>query len=243
MKKTIQILFSLFCLLLIASAVSAEEEINAIYGETYMCGDAYTMRIVAQPQMMAQISEKIGFYVYRRDPQTGRSVPYQINVRYGQQTEEDVMLLFRIQLRNLNPKTIEGLSPESFILTAKVRDRVLEYRPEVMTPFEISDDEWLYYLDAPDQYVYYMSRVLQDSITFDLADYWDPYMLSSKLFHSMRVWEIRLVYRVPSWLVGWDLHVNPQPMVADEELKTCDLTMHLPTIMNEITHETYKYIY
>ena len=242
MKKIRLILLSLVFLMVFSCSVMAEDEINATYGETYMCGDAFTMRIMTQPQMMAQISEKINICVYRLNQQTGRYVPYQINVRYGQQTEEDVMLVFRIQLRNLNPKMINGLSPESFILTGKVRDRIIEYQPEIMMPFDISDDEWYYYLDKYET-EYYLTRVVPDTITFDVADYWNPHMMSERVIDSMRVSEIRLVYRVPSWLVGWDLHVRPTPVEADDSLKTCDLVLHLPTIMNEITHETYKYIY
>ena len=242
MKKTMIVLVTLSFLLLCVSSVMAEEEINAVYGETYMCGNAYTARVVSQPQMMAQIAEKINAYVYRKNQQTGRYTPYQVNVRYGQQTEEDVLLTFRVQIRNLNPEKIQGLSSKSFILTGKVRDRVIQYEPEIMIPFTMKTEEWIYYLKR-NETLYYLNRTLPDSIIFDLADYWNPLLLSEKNIDSMRLQEIRLIYRVPSWLVGWDLHISPKPMTADSELKTCDLTLHLPTIMNEITRETYKYIY
>lgn len=244
MKKYL-LSFTLILLLAVCfSGVAAvTEEANAIYGETYLCGDAYTARIVTQPQMMAQTGEKIQYYVPYRNPQTGRYTAYQINVRYGTQTEEDVMLMFRFQLRNLNAHMVQGLAPESFILSGRVRDRVIEYKPEVMIPFIMEDDDWELPMIRAGLEAYYLSRAVADTVSFNINEYWNPLLLSEKGIDSMRVQEIRLIYRVPSWLVGWDLHISPKPMVEDSSLKTCDLVLHLPTIMNEITRETYKYIY
>lgn len=227
---------------LLFSSSFAEEEANVTYGETYLCGDAFTARIVQQPQMFAQSGEKIQYYVPRLNAQNRWSA-HQIYVQHGIQTEEDVMLVMRVQLRNMNSKQLQGLSAESFVLTGKVRDRVIEYRPEVMIPFVMQDDDWELPMIRAGLDAYYLARTTPDSITYNINDYWNPLLMEEKVIDSMRVWEIRLVYRVPSWLVGWDLHVRPAPVIADETLKTCDLTLHLPTIMNEITRETYKYIY
>ena len=242
MKKHFLFLAVVLMMAVVFSTVSAAEETNAIYGETYLCGDAYTARIVTQPQMMAKIGEKIQHYVYVYNPQTNSYSQFQINVQFGAQTEEDVMLMIRLQLRNLNAHTVQGLSPRSFVLSGKVRDRIIEYEPEVMIPFIMEDDDWRLPMIRQGVEAFRLNRTTPDTITYDINQYWNPWLMSEKNIDSMRVWEIRLVYRVPSWLVGWDLHINPQPMVDDEELKTCDLTLHLPTIINEITRETYKYI-
>ena len=244
MKNRILILIIILSFAFIALPVSSNEEINATYGETYMCGDAYTARIVTQPQMMAEIAEKIPYYVERRNPQTGRYEAYQIQVKYAQRTEEDILLLFRLQLRNLNELLIKGLSPDSFVLTGKVRDRVIEYKPEIMMPFIMEEEDWEISMIRAQVMAYkFTNRVPPYTITFDISDYWNPLLLNEKNIDSMRLQEIRLIYRVPSWLVGWDLHIHPKPMAEDSNLKTCDLVLHLPTVMNEITRETYKYIY
>ena len=242
MKKTLFFLTMLFVMALLVFPVLAEEEANVTYGETYLCGDAYTVRIGQQPQMFAQSGEKISYYIYMPNAQ-GRYSQHQIYVQHGKQTEEDVMLLIRLQLRNLNSKQLNGVSAESFILTGKVRDRVIEYRPEVMLPFVVSDDDWELPMILDGVAAYGLYRTTPDSITIDINEHWNPLMMEDKVLDSMRNQEIRLIYRVPSWLVGWDLHVRPAPVEADDSLKTCDLVLHLPTIMNEITHETYKYIY
>ncbi|MBQ6519404.1 MAG: hypothetical protein IJI14_11835 [Anaerolineaceae bacterium] len=243
MKKHILVLAVIFVLAVFFSTVLAEDEANATYGETYMCGDAFTARIVTQPQMMSQIIEKIAYYTFRQNMQTGRYSQYQINVLYGNQTEEDILLLIRLQIRNLNSKSVHGLSPESFKLTGKVRDRVIEYEPEIMMPFIVEDDDWELPMIRAGLPVANLTRGLAEFVTYDINDYWNPLLMNEKDIDSMRLQDIRLIYRVPSWLVGWDLHISPKPMTADSELKTCNLTLHLPTIMNEITRETYKYIY
>lgn len=239
MKKYFLIAAVVVILFASCLSVSAQEEANAVYMETYMCGDAYTFKIGAQPQMMSQITEKLNYFIYLRKNSTGKFAPYQLVVRYGKQTEEDVMLQFRIYLRNLNPVTIQGLSPDSFILTGKVRDRVIEYKPEVMMPFEY---DWGVPLKYAGINYYIASSGSNDTIVYEINDYWNPLEIKNTLIKSMRVQEIRLIYRVPSWLSGWDLHIKPQPMIPDPQLKSCDMILHLPTISNEITKETYKYI-
>ena len=243
MKKIILLLAVILVMTVFTQTVFADDEINAVYGETYMCGDAYTARVVTQPQMMSQIIEKIAYYYFKRNAQTGRFSQYQINVLYGNQTEEDVLLLVRLQIRNLNHKALQGVSPDSFILTGKVRDRIIEYEPEIMMPFVVEDEDWELPMIRGGLPAAHLTRGLAESVTYGINEYWNPLLLSEKNLDSMRVQEIRLIYRVPSWLVGWDLHIRPKPMTEDSELKTCDLTLHLPTIMNEITRETYKYIY
>ncbi len=241
MKKSIMIIASLLFLMLSLTSVMAEEETTAVYGETYMCGTAYTVRIVSQPQMMAQIAEKINYNVRRLDSQTQRYKPFQINARFGQQTEEDILLNFRIQIRNLNSKALSGLSSDSFILTGKVRDRIIEYTPEIMVPFVISEDDWLRFVRKINEPVYYLNHIVPDIVTFDWNKFMNPHLMEGKYIDSMRVQDIRLIYRVPSWLASWDLHIRPQAFSQNSGLKTCDLVLHIPTIINEITRETYKY--
>ena len=244
MKKSILILIIILLTAAFAAGVRAEEEVNTLYAETYMCGDAYTVSIVTQPQMMARIDEKLRLAVTMRNPKNGYWTPFQIMAVYGQNTDEDVMLNIRLMLRNLNAVTINGLSPESFILTGKVRDRVIEFRPEIMMPFAMDEDDWRIPLVRQQVEAYVLGRTVPDVTNFDVKDYWNPLLLDEKPFDPMRLNEIRLVYRIPSFLIGWELHVNPQPADGNTEgLRSCDLTMKLPTFKNEITGEIYKYIY
>ncbi len=254
MKSVYRLLIVLLVFTGITFSAKAEEETNAVYGETYLCGDAYTLRIVNQPQMMSELVEKANIDIgYKSTVRTFDNIYYylyteykQAAIRYGQQTEEEVILHLRVELRNLNAGSLQGLSPDSFILTGKVRDRVIEYKPVVMTPF-VMDNEWeLPMIRAKVEAMSPMNlvrRPISGTAIFDISKYWNPLLMSERNIDSMRVQEMRLIYRVPSWLVGWELHVNPQPMTADPELKTCNLVLHLPTIMNEITHETYKYVW
>ncbi len=244
MKKSVLILIIVLLTAAFVSSVFATDEVTVVYGETYMCGDAYTVSIMTQPQMMAKIDEKLNFFVYTTNPVTGRNTQYQIAALYGTNSDEDVLLNFRIKLRNLNSRAINGLSPESFILTGKVRDRVIEYKPEIMMPFFMGDDDWRVPLVRQQVEVYPLERPVTEVANYNVKDYWNPLLLEEKPFDSMRIKEIRLVYRIPSFLVGWELHVRPQPADGDTSgLRSCDLTMALPTFMNEITREVYKYIY
>ena len=237
--------------ILFASCLSgfAQEEANAVYMETYMCGDAYTFKIGAQPQMMSQITETIFDYIELSPPPNPEYWEEQYLIELGKQTEEDVLLQFRIYMRNLNPVTILGLSPESFILTGKVRDREIKYLPEVFIPYDYYD--WGLVIVTPWETREIKRVNLNSNIRrsthpektfYKIIDITDPQIMKNKSIESMRVQEMRLIYRVPSWLSGWDLHINPQPMIPDPQLKSCDMILHLPTISNEITKETYKYI-
>ena len=94
MKKTFFFLIMLFAMALLVFPGLAEEEANVTYGETYLCGDAYTVRISQQPQMFAQSGEKILYYLTLPNAQ-GLTTSHQIYVQHGKQTEEDVMLIIR----------------------------------------------------------------------------------------------------------------------------------------------------
>lgn len=245
MKKPIVILIIILLTAMFVSSIHAAEEVNAIYGETYMCGNAYTASIITQPQMMAKIDEKLPLAITMNNPSNGKRTDFQISAIYGRNTEEDVLLHFRIALRNLNSVTVSGLSPDSFILTGKIRDRVIEFKPEIMMPFVMDEKDWKIPLIRANVGVWSLERSIpQEVINYNIQDYWNPLLLNEKPFEPMRIKEIRLVYRIPSFLIGWELHVNPQPADGNTEgLRSCDLTLALPTFMNEITREIYKYIY
>lgn len=249
MKKYFLIAAILIILFASCLSGSAQDEANAVYMETYMCGDAYTFKIGAQPQMMSQIVVTVLDYdqvqpypnpVYSESP---------FIVELGKQTEEDVILLFRVYLRNLNKDTVHGLSPESFILTGKVRDRKITYTPEIFLPYDYYD--WVFYTiyggkwkatraNTNARIIHYPSYL--EKPFYKASQIMDEQYMKSKDIESMREQEMMLIYRVPSWLSGWDLHIKPQPMIPDPQLKSCDMILHLPTISNEITKETYKYI-
>lgn len=255
MKKSLFFVFISLLILLAAVPGFAQDEVNVLYGETYMCGDAYTVDIVGQPQMMAQVTEKLPFYQNLVDGVTGRYKSRQITVSYGMAGEDEVILHFRILLRSLNDISINGLSRESFKLIGNVRDRKIEYLPEVMMPFVVDSDDWELPIIRKNMEVYSITnRVPKDVVMFDINDYWNSKLLEEKPLLPLHTQEIRLVYRVPSFLVDWVLNVAPVPAngtledpagveYAGEEAKTCSLAMHLPTVKNEITNEIYKYIY
>ena len=239
MKKYILIVL-LFILSAFTFSISAQNDTNAVYLETYLCSDAYTIKIGAQPQMMSQITETIFDYLQLSPPPNPEYLETQYLVELGKQTEEDVLLQFRIILRNLNPVTVCGLKPNSFILSGKVRDREFQYIPEVFVPYDYYD--WGLNISRANL----NSRIIRypyiEKKFYKMANIMDPQIMKEKEIASMRVQEMRLIYRVPSWLSGWDLHIQPQPMIDDPNLKSCDMILHLPTISNEITRETYKYI-
>ncbi|MBQ4512332.1 MAG: hypothetical protein II969_05025 [Anaerolineaceae bacterium] len=255
MYKKAVILFIILLSACVFSAVSADNVVkNVTYGETYLCNDAYTIRIITQPQMVYQIIEKLNIDIgYKKTSLAIDNVYYylyreyrQAAVQYGRHRENnDILLNIRLEFRNLNAAAYHGLSPESFKLVGKVRDRKIEYTPEIMIPFNM-DTEWELPLiragveaKAPMEPT---KRLVKETVVFNLDRYWDTLLMKQKDIESMRVQEMRLMFRVPNWLFSWELHINPQPMIADDSLRSCEMIMPLSVIKNEVTGEIYKYV-
>ncbi len=251
MKKRNFILIMLLTALLSAK-IYAEEQVTVSYADTYLCGDAYTVSIVTQPQMMAQIDEKINYLyavntfirVFDRNnmTQVNFEKPYQIKVIYAKKTDNDVLLTIRVKLQSLNGRALNGLAPESFILTGQVRDRTIEFLPEIMMPFHMDDEDWEIPLIREKLAVFPLNHILSEAYPFYVSEHWNPLLMEEKKIESMFVKEIRLVYRVPVFLHDWVLHVDPQPADGDiEGLRFCRAGLKIPTIKNEITQELYMY--
>lgn len=252
MKKYYLIFIMILLSVMIFKITYAESEVEAGYAETYLCGDAYTVSIVTQPQMMALIEEKINYFyavntfiriIDRYDiKQVDFEMPYQIRAVYAKKTDEEVLLVFRVKLRSLNERSLNGLSPESFILTGQVRDRILEFRPEIMMPFNMEDEDWEIPLIREKLPVFPIRHIISNSTPFNVPDHWNPLLMEEKEIKPMFLKEIRLIYRVPVFLYNWKLHVDPQPADGNTEgLRSCSGALKLPTIKNEITQEVYKY--
>lgn len=256
MRKICAVLFVILLAAGIFSAASSENIVkNVTYGETYLCNDAYTVRIVNQPLMVYQIIEKLNMDIgYNKSMLAVDSVYYylykeyrQAAVQYGRHRQnDDILLNIRLEFRNLNPTALHGLSPESFKLVGKVRDRKIEYVPEIMIPYNMNAEWEVPLIRAGIEVKSPMEplkRVVKDTVVFNLDRYWDTLLMEKKDIESMRVQDMRLMYRIPSWLFGWELHIDPQPMTPDDSLKTCEMTLTLPVIKNEVTGEIYKYVY
>lgn len=256
MRKICAVLFVILLCAGIFSAVSAENFVkNVTYGETYLCNDAYTVRIVNQPQMVYQIIEKLNMDIgYKKSSLVVDSVYYylyreyrQAAVQYGRHLQnDDILLNIRLEFRNLNPVTFHGLTPESFKLVGKVRDRKIEYLPEIMIPYNMNAEWEVPLIKAGVEVKSPMEplkRIISDTVVFNLDRYWDTLLMEKKDIESMRVQDMRLMYRVPSWLFGWELHIDPKPMTPDDSLKKCEMILALPVIKNEVTGEFYKYVY
>lgn len=125
MKKLLPFLIILMTLCM-AAAVSADQNVHVVFGETYYCGDSFEVRIIDEPQMTTAIT---------RSPR-GRKV---IQAQAG---KYDILLQIHMHLRNMTPVVYQGLSPESFKLVGYVRGRPIPYYPEIMEPYDYGGREF-----------------------------------------------------------------------------------------------------
>lgn len=248
--RKINVLVLFFAMLfLILSSVDAQnsDEVSTLYGETYMCGDSFSVSIVSQPLMVSQTTEKLMYCDYYFNEAKGKNVRVQYVIDYGDAKGDEVLLSFRLKIRNINPVTIAGLAPESFLLTGQVRDRIFSYKPEVIMPYEADQSLWAGWLMRKGYTVYSLSNNPDEFQMLDVQDF-EPYYYSKVAFKPLRSLDIRLIYRVKPFLINWKMVIDPQDAGAfdvdgEAGLKPCSLTFRFPAVKNEITNEVYKYLY
>ncbi len=182
-------------------------------GEKYICGDSFEISIPNQPSTTSIVSRS----------------PYKhINVVYvhAEAGKGERLLQIRVQIRNLTPTIFNGLKPQSFMLTGYVRDRSIQYAPEIMEPFDYGNYE-AYTLYSPNHNEW---------------SYLPP----------LRMDDILLVYRINPILVNWELRISPQAKLGTSyeygsasyepiDLEPCDAIFKFPSIINSETNEVTKY--
>ena len=115
-KRTVVILFIILLPVCLFSAVSADNVVkNVTYGETYLCNDAYTIRIITQPQMVYQIIEKLNIDIgYKKTSLAVDNVYYYL---YKEKTAQKAPDRLTQQFLNLSKKNAAQRSGRITIIT------------------------------------------------------------------------------------------------------------------------------
>ena len=98
MKKN-PVILMIFLVLLAAASASADSEVTAVPGITYMCGDSFEVTIQDQPITASQFS---------------RASHALAEAGIGERLVE-----IRLIFRNLTPTVYNGFTPDSFSLTQR----------------------------------------------------------------------------------------------------------------------------
>ena len=112
------LILSIICLSIFGSA-AADQAISPVYGETYLCGDSFEIRILDEPVFTTAIVRNPGGKI--------------LQARAGQY---DILLEIHMEIRNLTPVVYQGLNPDSLKLVGYVRGRPVTYVPEIMEPYD-----------------------------------------------------------------------------------------------------------
>ena len=124
MKKVFLSVIAFLMIGVVHLSVCASDEVNAIYGETYLCGDSFEIVIMGEPIFTTMIT---------RHASWDRPI-------FAQAGKYDMLFAIRLKIRNLTSEYYGGFTPESFKLVGFVRGRPVEYTPEVMSPYDYGID-------------------------------------------------------------------------------------------------------
>lgn len=211
MKKIIFIILMLLMFMLNLSLCFAENEVLVDAGVTYICGDSFEVIFPDSPYMTHLIS--------RQPPRKAAKV----HITAG---KDDILMVIRIKLRNLTPKTYQGLRTSSFKLIGYVRNHPHEYTADVWEPYDYGDYD-SYYSYSKSYYKYE-----------DLAP-----------LHQI---DMLLVFHVNPILRDWELLVEPKnrgegalvyrdALYNEMNLKPCKAVFQFRSVFDAETGEITKY--
>ncbi len=247
-----KIIFSLFFILLISllSFFSGYAE-NAVMptayeGKIISCGDAFTIEMIDGSYLTNFL---------KRNSSWGGPIP-EMTIR-----PVNTLFVTRFRIRNISQYTLEGLKPESFVLSGVLEDRKKDYTPAIIQDPNFKTSDWhdlvgeytqgtmsgLDFRNAIKNLTFTQSDlfVSQDEhykmSGYEVGTWARPARIAALSLLPLRSWDLIIAFDVKDYLTGWTFTFNPQPGIEGTDFPGCSVTFKIPYAYDELHYKLINY--